>query len=177
VLLDVTDRPRYSPIDIDFGGGQPTTGGELPTTSGGQPATGGELPATGDELGDPGPEQAWINALLAAEARAAARLSAEEMFGRGFLRLRLYLGWSQKAVERRSGVDQSTISRLETGHAANIGSARICRLLRALQVGDVVFLPRLPTLEPTALELMLRGDPWKRALAEADRRINRRRSA
>jgi transcriptional regulator with XRE-family HTH domain len=126
---------------------------------------------------DPGPGQAWLNAVLAAEARAAARLSAEELFGRGLLRLRLYLGWSQMAVERVSGVDQSTISRLETGHAANVGSARICKILRTLQVGDVVFLPRFPSVEPTALELMLRGDPWKRAIAEADRRVNRRRSA
>jgi transcriptional regulator with XRE-family HTH domain len=121
--------------------------------------------------------RAWLNALLAAEARAAARLPAEQLLGRGLLRLRLFIGWSQKQVERRSGVDQSTISRLETGNAANVGSARICRMLRALNVGDVVFLPRFSTVEPTALELMLRGDPWKRAVAEAERRVNRRRSA
>ena len=139
---------------------------------------GGEAGAGDDRIDrDPGPEQAWLNAILAAEARVAARLSAEELFGRGLLRLRLYLGWSQMAVERVSGVDQSTISRLETGHAANVGSARICKILRTLQVGDVVFLPRFPSFEPTALELMLRGDPWKRAIAEADRRVNRRRSA
>ena len=137
----------------------------------------GGQPTTGADTGDPGPTQAWLNAVLAAEARAAARLPPEELFGRGLLRLRLYLGWSQMAVERVSGVDQSTISRLETGHAANVSSARICQILRTLQVGDIVFLPRFPTLEPTALERMLRGDPCKRAVAEADRRINRRRSA
>jgi transcriptional regulator with XRE-family HTH domain len=126
---------------------------------------------------DPAEYEAWLSALLATEARAAARLSAEELLGRGILRLRLYIGWSQREVERRSGVDQSTISRLETGHAANVGSARICTMLRALQVGDVVFRPRLSRVEPTALELMLRGDPWARAIAEADRGVNRRRSA
>jgi transcriptional regulator with XRE-family HTH domain len=121
--------------------------------------------------------RAWLEAVLAAEARAATRLSAEEMLGRALLRLRLYLGWSQRDLERSSGVDQSTLSRLETAHAANVGSARICRILDALQVGDVVFLPRLSAIEPTALELMLRGDPWKRAIAAADRRVNRRRTA
>jgi len=40
---------------------------------------------------DPGPDRAWLDALLAAEARAATRLNAEELFGRGLLRLRLFL--------------------------------------------------------------------------------------
>lgn len=119
----------------------------------------------------------WLRSILAAEERERQRLPAEILLGRGFLRLRLYNGWSQRRVERASGVDQSTLSRLETGKAANVGSARICAVLRALQVGDVVLLPRLSTVEPTALERMLRGDPWRRALAEADRRISRRRSA
>ncbi len=126
---------------------------------------------------DPGVDEVWLASLLVAEARAAARLTAEEMLGRGLLRLRLYLDWSQRDVEHASGVDQSTICRLETGHAANVGSARICAILRALHIGDVVFLPRPPTVEPTALELMLRGDPWKRAIGEAERRVSRRRSA
>ena len=138
---------------------------------------GGAQGATvGDEL-EPRPDLAWLAALVAAEARAAARLTPEEMLGRGLLRLRLYIGWSQRDPERRSGVDQTTICRIETGHAANVGSARLCAILRALRVGDVIFLPRFPTVEPTALELMLRGDPWKRAVAEAELRVNRRRSA
>jgi transcriptional regulator with XRE-family HTH domain len=137
---------------------------------------GGQAAPDEDQFDDPA-GRAWLATLLAAAARAASRLSAEELLGRGLLRLRLYLGWSQRAIERVSGVDQSTISRLETGHAANVGSARICAILRTLQVGDVVFLPRFPEVEPTALELMLRGDPWKRAVAEADRRVSRRRSA
>jgi len=140
------------------------------SSDGAQSSTGGDELESGDDV-------PWLAALMVAEARTAARLTSEEMLGRGLLRLRLYIGWSQRDLERKSGVDQSTICRLETGHAANVGSARVCAVLRALRVGDVVFLPRFPAVEPTALELMLRGDPWRRAVAEAERRVNRRRSA
>ena len=34
-----------------------------------------------------------------------------------------------------------------------------------------------PIVKPTALELMLYGDPWERAVEVADRRLSRRRSA
>jgi transcriptional regulator with XRE-family HTH domain len=119
----------------------------------------------------------WLRHVLAAEARERARLTAAELLGRGILRLRLYLGWSQMDVERASGVDQSTICRLETGKAADVGSARVSSVLTSLRASDVVILPPLPTVEPTALEQLLRGDPWQRAIREADRRVNRRRSA
>jgi transcriptional regulator with XRE-family HTH domain len=151
-------------------------GGELESEAGGL-GSGGRGREFQSESEEGGPDSIWVAALLAAEARAKARLTPAELLGRGLLRLRLYIGWSQRDVERSSGVDQSTLCRLETGKAANVGSARICAILRALRVGDVVFLPRLPTVEPTALELMLRGDPWKRAVEEAERRVNRRRSA
>ena len=105
------------------------------------------------------------------------RPPVEVMLGRGLLRLRLYVGWSQRDLERACGVDQTTICRLETGHGANVGSRRLVAMLSALRVEDVMFLPRPPAAQPTALELMLRGDPWERAVTEADRRVNRRRSA
>lgn len=108
---------------------------------------------------------------------AGARLTADELLGRGILRLRLYWGWSQRDVEARSGVDQSTLCRLEAGARANVGSRRLSAILKALMVADVIFLPRRPASPPTQLEVMLHGDPWERALAEADRRVNRRRSA
>ena len=152
----LADAPRYSATGIDLVG-----------------ARRGVLAAEPGAWAD----DTWIRAILAAEDRAARRLPAEALLGRGLLRLRLYLGWSQRDVERASGVDQSTLSRLETGNAANVGSARICAVLRAIKAGDVVILPQLGNVEPTALERMLRGDPWKRAVAEADRRVNRRRSA
>ena len=157
---DELSTSQYSATGIDSAGPRP-------------PAPGAD-PASDDRAVE---REIWIRTLLAAEARERQRLNPEELLGRGLLRLRLYMGWSQKDVEGASGVDQSTISRLETGRAANVGSARICTILRALKVGDVVILPRLSNVEPTALELMLRGDPWKRAAAEADRRVNRRRSA
>jgi transcriptional regulator with XRE-family HTH domain len=105
------------------------------------------------------------------------RLPVDVMLGRALIRLRLYLGWSQRDLEHASGVDQSTICRLETGRAANVGSQRLVAMLKALRVDDVVFLPRPPAAPPTALELMLHGDPWERAIIEAERRVNRRRSA
>lgn len=162
---DDHNRPEYSATGIDFERQQPTATEDV------GPADDG---AANDRAGE---RENWIRSLLAADDRERRRLSPEQLLGRGLLRLRLYMAWSQIEVERASGVDQSTISRLETGKAANVGSARICAVLRTLKVGDVVILPRLPIVEPTALELMLRGDPWKRAIAEADRRVNRRRSA
>src|SRR5829696_5158081 len=99
-----------------------------------RPTTGG-----GEQGGDE--RERWLRALLAADQRHRSRLAPEELLGRGLLRLRLYMGWSQKDVERVSQVDQSTLSRLETGKAANVGSARICAVLAALRVGDVVILP------------------------------------
>jgi transcriptional regulator with XRE-family HTH domain len=108
-------------------------------------------------------------------ALAAAALTVEELLGRAILRLRLYRGWSQRDLERRARVDQSTISRLETGGRANVGARRLCSVLEALGVADIV-MPASGTLEPTTLELMLYGDPWQRAGREAERRVARRRA-
>jgi transcriptional regulator with XRE-family HTH domain len=105
------------------------------------------------------------------------RPSADELMGRALLRLRLYANWSQRDLERASGVDQTTICRFETGHGANIGSRRIAAMLRSLHAHEVMFLPRPPAAPPTNLELMLHGDLWARAMREADRRLSRRRSA
>lgn len=126
------------------------------------------------------------------EEPATQRLTVEERFGRAVLRLRLYMGWSQRDLQRTCGVHQSQISRLETGQQHGLSSRRIFAILRALHVGEIAFLPP-PTNPPTALELMFRGDPWERAglAAEqraaraaaqraaraAERRVNRRRSA
>ena len=101
----------------------------------------------------------------------------ELKLGRAILRLRLYLGWSQLVLEERSGVDQTVISRLEHGLQRGLSIRRLHAILRALQVGEIVMLPRPPAGEPTSFELMLRGDPWERAKREGDRRLNRRRSA
>jgi transcriptional regulator with XRE-family HTH domain len=42
-------------------------------------------------------------------------------------------GWSQRDLERRSGVDQTTISRLENGRLVHCRIVRLARLIEALQ--------------------------------------------
>lgn len=100
------------------------------------------------------------------------RPTVEERFGRSIMRLRLYLGWSQRDLQRTCGVHQSQISRLETGHQHGLSSRRLFAILRALHVGEIAFLPP-PTNPPTALEIMLRGDPWERAGRAVERRVAR----
>jgi transcriptional regulator with XRE-family HTH domain len=116
-------------------------------------------------------EPGWPGAPAAGENRVELKV------GYAVLRLRLYWGWSQLTLESRSGVDQTTISRLERGRQRGLSIRRLFKILHALRVGEVVFLPRPPKVEPTSLELMLHGDPWQRATIEAGRRVNRRRSA
>lgn len=102
----------------------------------------------------------------------------EQKLGLALMRLRLYWRWSQKELEYRCGVDQTTVSRLERGlQPPGLSIRRLFAILRSLGVGDVQFLPRAPRVPPTPLELMLHGDPWERAIAEAERRVNRPRSA
>jgi transcriptional regulator with XRE-family HTH domain len=111
------------------------------------------------------------------DSHAAEGVTAEEpprralaKIGRGVLRLRLYWGWSQKELERRSGVDQTTISRLEHGIQRGLSIRKLGRILDALRV-DEVTSGRPPTVPQTDLEIMLYGDRWKRAVEEADRRL------
>jgi transcriptional regulator with XRE-family HTH domain len=111
-------------------------------------------------------------------------LTVADQFGRAILRLRLFRGWSQMDVERASGVDQSQVSRLETGHQLGLSTRRVFAILRVLHVGEIEFLPPEPAVPPTDLELLLWGDRWERAgraaerrRAAAKRRVSRRRSA
>jgi transcriptional regulator with XRE-family HTH domain len=103
-------------------------------------------------------------------ANSGSRPAAISTIGRGILRLRLFWGWSQAELERRSGVDQTTISRLERGLQRGLSIRRLAAILDALRVGEVMF-DRPATIPQTDLEIMLYGDPWKRAMAEADRRL------
>lgn len=73
-------------------------------------------------------------------------------------------------LERSSGVDQTTISRLERGVQRGLSIRRLAAILDALQVGEVIF-DKPPTVPQTDLEIMLYGDPWQRAIREADRRL------
>ena len=101
----------------------------------------------------------------------------EMKLGRAILQARLYLGWSQSTLEARAHVDQTVISRLERGVNQGLSIRRLFAILRGLRIGAIILLPRPPAVEPTSVERMLGGDPWKRAVEEADRRLNRRRSA
>jgi transcriptional regulator with XRE-family HTH domain len=111
-----------------------------------------------------------------APVEGAPKRTVEQRFGQAVLRLRLYRGWTQRDVQRSSGVHQSQISRLETGRQHGLSSRRIFAILLALHVDEIAFLPP-PAAPQTALEIMLRGDPWERAGRAAERRLSRRRSA
>jgi ribosome-binding protein aMBF1 (putative translation factor) len=70
--------------------------------------------------------------------RKGLPLSEREMAGLRDLgtvikRARLGLGWSQRGLESRSGVDQTTISRLENGRLVNFSLQRLASLIQALR--------------------------------------------
>jgi transcriptional regulator with XRE-family HTH domain len=108
--------------------------------------------------------------LLPDEPTERTRTSLEKV-GRAVLRLRLYFGWSQRDLEARANVDQTTISRLERGVVHGLSIRRLGAILDALHVGDVVFDQPELIVPPTDLEIMLFGDRWARACREADRRL------
>jgi transcriptional regulator with XRE-family HTH domain len=148
----MADEDRYAAIGMDSRAGESTAA-----------AAEGEL-AQWVEHGD--------LALLARTERGdGTELSVEQLFGRAILRLRLYFGWSQRELGRRARLHQSTISRVERGKQPGLSLKRLFALCRALRVVDVDLVTRKPSVPPTELEIMLRGDRWARAVAAADRRI------
>lgn len=101
------------------------------------------------------------------------RPKAIAQIGRAVLRLRLYRGWKQIDVERATGIDQTTISRLERGTQRGLSIRRLAAILDALLIDAIVFEPFNPEGPPTSLELMLSGDRWRRAELTAERRLRR----
>jgi transcriptional regulator with XRE-family HTH domain len=95
-----------------------------------------------------------------------------QKIGRAVLRLRLYYGWSQRDLEHRAQVDQTTISRLERGVLRGLSIRRLAAILDALHVGEIVFDQPELIVPPTDLEIMLFGDRWALARDEADRRLH-----
>lgn len=90
--------------------------------------------------------------------------------GREILRLRLFYGWSQAGLGRRAKLSQGTISRLERGLQRGLCIRRLAAVMEALHVQEVTF--QRPSTDPqTALEIMLFGDRWQRAIDGADRRL------
>jgi transcriptional regulator with XRE-family HTH domain len=55
-----------------------------------------------------------------------------QLIGLQLKRARIGIGWTQKRLERASGVDQTTISRLENGRLASLRLVRIAALMQAL---------------------------------------------
>ncbi|HEY8870542.1 MAG TPA: helix-turn-helix transcriptional regulator [Candidatus Limnocylindrales bacterium] len=62
----------------------------------------------------------------------AAIDAALRMIGSRLKRTRIALGLSQRALEALSGVDQTTISRIENGRAPSFSLGRYARILAAL---------------------------------------------
>jgi len=143
----------------------------------------GAVSSDGDSTVDPaeGAIDDGLASLFATRrsARAERQGAVAARFGQAVLRLRLFRGWTQKDVERASGVHQSQVSRLETGRQLGLSTRRVFAILQVLHVGDIAFLPPVPATPPTELELMLwGGDPWELAGQAAERRrVSRRRSA
>jgi transcriptional regulator with XRE-family HTH domain len=165
VSPDLVVSPGYAAIGMDSAGTERRIDGD---------------PLDPDKTDDPdNPDDLWLRLgiLPSATDRADDALTVDELIGLGVLRCRLHWGWSQKELERRSGVDQSTISRLEHGLQKGLSLRRLFAILKALRVIDVLFEPQRPSVAPTALDLMLWGDPWEQAVRRADERLNRRRSA
>jgi len=102
----------------------------------------------------------------------ARRRAVLAELGRAYLRLRIFRGWSQLDVERRSGVDQTTISRFERGDEQGLSIHRLAAMLEAMGVAEIDFRPP-PGPSPTALELMLYGNRWQKAGDAAVRRLAR----
>jgi transcriptional regulator with XRE-family HTH domain len=78
-------------------------------------------------------------------------------FGRGIRALRLYHGFTQRELGERSGLDQSNISRLETGRPISIRFSRVLGVLDAMWVNRTVFKTRREG--STYLAFLTRGDP------------------
>ncbi|MGH7735287.1 MAG: helix-turn-helix domain-containing protein, partial [Gemmatimonadales bacterium] len=100
--------------------------------------------SSADDWSDPAALGA--EAELDVRAPVAVPVTVEERLGQAVLRLRLYRGWSQKDLERASGVDQTTISRFELGRQRGLSSRRLFAMLRALHVGDITVEPPTPRL-------------------------------
>jgi len=136
----------------------------------GRPATAGAAASAADNL-DQWIDHGDIVLFASAERDRVAEFTVEELFGRAILRLRPYFGWSQRELGRRARLHQSTISRVESGKQAGLSLKRLFAICKALHVVDVDLVTRKPSVPPTELEIMLRGDHWARAVATADRKL------
>ena len=103
--------------------------------------------------------------------------AVDELIGQAVLRLRIYRGLSQQKLERLSGVDQTTISRLEHAKAHGLSIRRLFAILNALRTEEITFGPGARKVPQSSWEDAMYGDMWERAGRLADARLSRRRSA
>ena len=104
-------------------------------------------------------------------------LTVEQQFGLALLRLRVYRGLSQAKLERLSAVDQTMISRLETGKSRGTSNRRVFAILEALRAEEITFGPGPRKVPQSSWEDAMYGDLWERAGRVAAARLSRRRSA
>jgi transcriptional regulator with XRE-family HTH domain len=154
-------KDSYAAIGMDSRAGQPNP----------SPHPNSDREAAATDLLDAWVERGDIVLLARAEPHESEELTVEQLLGRAILRLRLYFGWSQRELSRRARLHQSTISRVERGKQAGLSLKRLFAICRALRVVDVDLVTRKPSVPPTELELMLRGDRWARAVVAADRKV------
>ena len=93
---------------------------------------------------------AWAPPAAVPPALTARRYAILVELGRAALRLRLFLGWTQRDVEIRSAVDQTTISRFERGRQPGMSIMCLAAILEALRAGRIDVLPP-PGPPPTHL--------------------------
>ena len=103
--------------------------------------------------------------------------AVDELIGQAVLRLRIYRGLSQQKLERLSGVDQTTISRLEHAKAHGLSIRRLFAILKALRAEEITLGPGPRNVPQSSWEDAMYGDLWERAGRLADARLSRRRSA
>jgi transcriptional regulator with XRE-family HTH domain len=92
--------------------------------------------------------------------------SALEELGRQVLGARRHSGSSQRGLERATGIDQSTISRIEHGRATGLPLWRFALLVRALDAGVATRRPApAHGLEaPGSAEWINGGPAWDHAV-------------
>ena len=96
------------------------------------------------------------------------------LIGRALLRVRIYRGWRQRQLERITGIDQTTISRLERGARPGLSIRRLAAMLEALDVAEIEFKPARPLVLFSNDEQLLQ-DAWLRAGRYADELLRRPR--
>jgi len=110
----------------------------------------------------------WSNAAMWDRPVDAATEDALIELGRHVLGARRHAGLSQRQVEAMTGIDQTTVVRIEHGRATGLPLARFALLLRVLDAGVATRRPPvalgLPT--PASNAWINDGPAWDLAVGE-----------